>query len=208
MSLVYSYAFRQGNDMLYVNFCTRLYSLLDLSTIVFYMNFIIFVCFITMIGCDSAPARSNSSKDSAIVFAGTTPCGNVIRPIHKINPEPDCPLTECKCILVEWELTLYMDANTKEPTHYKLKGINRYTVKETNMYSEPGIKTEAEGKWAIVRRTKTNPGAILYQLNPDKPLLNLSFLKLSDSLIHIVDQNEKLMIGNEFHSYTLNCVSN
>ena len=76
------------------------------------------------------------------------------------------------------------------------------------MYSEPGIKSEAEGKWAIVRGTKTNPGAIFYQLNPGKPGMELRFLKLSDRILHIVDQNEKLMIGNEFHSYTLNRVSN
>ena len=172
------------------------------------MSFIIFACLITMIGCNSISDRSNSSKDSSVVFAGTTPCGNVLRPIHKINPEPDCPLEDCKCILVEWELTLYMDANTKEPAGYTLKGINRHIVKETNMYSEPGIKTEAEGKWAIVRGTKTNPDAIFYQLNPGKPGMKLCFLKLSDSLLHIVDQNDKLMIGNEFHSYTLNRVSN
>lgn len=172
------------------------------------MDFIIVACLITMIGCNSVPGRSDPSKVSSVVFAGTTPCGNVIRPILKINQEPDCPLEECQCIMVEWELTLYMDANTKEPTRYTLKGINRHTVKETNMYSEPGIKSEAEGRWAIVRGTKTNPDAIFYQLNPDKPGMKLSFLKLSDSLLHIVDQNEKLMIGNEFHSYTLNCVSN
>lgn len=172
------------------------------------MNPVIFAFFIAMIGCDSAPAGSNPSKETSVVFAGTTPCSNVIRSIHKINPEPDCPLQECKCILVEWELTLYIDANTKAPTRYKLKGINRYIVKETNMYSEPGVKSEAEGKWAIVQGSKTNPGVILYQLNPEKPGMSLSFIKLSDHLLHIVDQNEKLMIGNEFHSYTLNRVSN
>ena len=171
------------------------------------MNFIIVACLITMFGCNNVPERVNSSKDSSVVFAGTTPCGNVIRPLHKINPEPDCPQEECQCILVEWELTLYVDANTKEPTRYKLKGINRHTVKETNMYSEPGIKSEAEGKWAIVRGTKTNPNAILYQLNPGNPGMELRLLKLSDDLLHIVDQNERLMIGNEFFSYTLNRVS-
>ncbi len=172
------------------------------------MNFITAACLIAMIGCDSVPDRTTSSNDLTVVFAGTTPCSNIIRPIHKINPEPDCPLEECKCMMVEWELTLYMNANTKEPTRYKLKGINRYTVKETNMYSEPGIKSEAEGTWAIVRGTKTNPDAIFYQLNPDKPGMRLNFLKLSDKLLHIVDQNEKLMIGNEFFSYTLNRISN
>ena len=172
------------------------------------MNCIIVAVLITMLSCDTGHDNSTASKDSSVAFAGTTPCSNVIRPIHKINPEPDCPLEECKCMMVEWELTLYIDANTKKPTRYTLRGINRYTVKETNMYSEPGTKSEADGRWAIVRGTKTNPNAILYQLNPDKPGMGLSFLKLSDSLLHIIDQNEKLMIGNEFFSYTLNRVSN
>ena len=172
------------------------------------MSFITLACLLTMIGCNSVPGPPDHSKDSFMVFAGTTPCGNLIRPIHKINPEPDCPLNECKCMMVEWQLTLYVDANIKEPTRYKLNGISRYTVKETNMYSEPGIKSDAEGKWAIVRGTKTNPNAIFYQLNPDKPGMHLKFLKLSDSLLHIVDQNEKLMIGNEFFSYTLSRISN
>ena len=171
------------------------------------MNLITFVCLLSMVGCNNISDQSNILKDSSVVFVGTTPCGNVIRPIHKIDPEPDCPLQECKCFVVEWELTLYMDVNTKQPARYKLKGINRYNVKETNMYSEPGIKSEAEGKWAIIKGTKTNPNAILYQLNPDKPGMSLSFLKLSDNLIHIVDQNEKLMIGNEFHNYTLSRIS-
>lgn len=172
------------------------------------MSFIIVVCLITMIGCNSVPDRSNPSKDSSIVFAGTTPCSNVIRPIHKIKPETDCPLEECNCIMVEWELTLYLDADTKKPTRYKLKGINRHIVKETNMYSEPGIKSEAEGTWTIMQGTKANPDAIFYQLNPGKPGVELRFFKLSDNLLHIADQNEKLMIGNEFHSYTLSRVSN
>jgi hypothetical protein len=171
------------------------------------MNLLTFACLITMVGCDSLPDRSNSPKESSVVFAGTTPCGNVIRPLHKINAEADCPAGECKCIMVEWELTLFQDANTKEPTRYTLKGINRHIVKETNMYSEPGIKSEVEGKWTIVRGTKTKPDAIYYQLNPGKPGMDLRFLKLGDNLLHIVDQDEKLMIGNEFFSYTLNRVS-
>ena len=172
------------------------------------MNPIIFTFLIAMIGCKNGPDQSNSSKESSIVFAGTTPCSNVVRPLHDINPEPDCALEECKCMMVEWELVLYTDAGTKEPTRYKLTGINRHTVKETNMYSEPGVKSEVEGSWAIVRGTKTNPDATLYQLNPGKAGKTLSFLKLSDNLLHIVDQHGQLMIGNEFFSYTLNRIPN
>ena len=202
------YTFCQANDVLYVNFRTRLYFLLDLNNKLFYMNFITFTFLLTMIVCNDVTDQSTSSKDSSVVFAGTTPCGNIIRPLNEISPEPDCALEECKCMMVEWELTLYTDADTKKPARYKLKSINRHTVKETNMYSEPGVKTEREGRWEIVRGIKTNPGTIYYQLDPDKPGISLRLLKLSDNLLHIVDQNEKLMIGNEFFSYTLNRISN
>ncbi len=157
-----------------------------------------------MIGCNNTPDRPTSPKDSSLVFAGATPCSNVIRAIHKIKPEPDCQLNECKCAVVEWKLTLYMNVNTKLPAGYKLEGVNRYIVKETNMYSEPGTKTASEGKWVIIKGTKTDPNAIVYQLNPGEPGMRLSLLKLGDNLLHIIDPDEKLMIGNEFQSYTLN----
>lgn len=152
--------------------------------------------------CDT----SSKQPPVIVVFAGTTPCSNIIRPIHKITAEPDCELKACQCILVEWKLTLYKDPATQQPTVYKLTGINRYSEKETNMYSQPGTKTESEGKWAIVQGTKTNPAAIVYRLNPDKPKISVSLLRMSNDLLHILDDAGRLMIGDEFFSYTLNKV--
>ena len=144
----------------------------------------------------------NSKKSSAqIIFVGTTPCGQMIRPMHKVPQEGDCAL-------VKWTLTLYQDPVTLKPTTYKITSINRFIVRGTNMYSEPGTKSEAEGKWTIVQGTKTNPNSIVYRLESDKPETSISFLKLSDKLIHLLDNDGKLMIGNEFFSYTLNRVIN
>ena len=105
--------------------------------------------------------------------------------------------------MVEWKLTLYKNPVTQKPTRYKLTGINRFSVRETNMYSQPGTKTDSEGNWTIARGTKANPDAVLYQLNPDKPGIMISLVKLSDHLLHVLDHDGKLMIGNEFWSYTL-----
>jgi hypothetical protein len=142
-------------------------------------------------------------KDSSVikVFAGSTPCDDIIRPLHKISRQADCAL-------VEWKLVLYHDPTTLGPTTYQLTAVNRFVVKETNMYSQPGAKTETEGKWTIVRGTKTNPNAIVYQLDPGEPHLSISFLKLSDNLLHLLDQEGNLMIGNAAASYTLNRVAN
>ena len=76
------------------------------------------------------------------------------------------------------------------------------------MYSEPGTKSETEGNWTIVKGTKTNPNSMVYRLGSDKPETSISFLKISDKLIHLLDIKEKLMIGNESFSYTLSQVAN
>lgn len=172
------------------------------------MNPLPFIYLLSLSACVATPTPSIITKDSAIVFVGTTPCGNIIRPLHKIKPEPDCALKECECIMVEWKLTFYQDPVTHEPIRYTLTSINRFNVKETNMYSQPGTMSESEGEWAITRGTKTNPNAVLYQLNPGKPGIALSLIKLSDDLLHVVDQDDRLMIGNEFWSYTLSRMTN
>lgn len=164
------------------------------------MRLIFFMCFLSIVTCASS---QGSGKDSAEHFAGTTPCSNIIRPLHKISPEEDCELQKCKCIMVEWKLILFRNPVTKEPTAYKLTSINRYTVPETNMYSQPGTKTESEGKWTIIKGTKTNPSAMVYRLNPDKTEISLSLIKLGDNLLHVLDHEGRLMIGNEFWNYTL-----
>ena len=157
----------------------------------------------TLSTCSAIGDREITSKDPSvqIVFVGTTPCGQMIRPMHKVSQEADCAL-------VKWTLTLYQDPVTLNPTTYKLSSINRFIVKGTNMYSEPGTKSETEGKWTIVRGTKTNPNSIVYRLESDKPETSISFLTLSDKLIHLLDNDGRLMIGNESFSYTLSRVAN
>jgi hypothetical protein len=130
------------------------------------------------------------------ILVGTTPCGKMIRPLHKIPLQIDCAL-------VEWKLTFYKDPVSGKPTTYKIFSINRFGVKVTNMYSEPGTKFETEGKWSIVRGTKTYPNAIIYRLNPGNSKTSIDFLKLSDNLFHILDHDGNLMVGNPFWSYTL-----
>lgn len=172
------------------------------------MNLVLSVYMMVMASWLTPTNHPPSIKDSSVLFAGTTPCNNIIRPLHNINPEANCPINECHCILVEWKLTLYKNPVTQEPTRYKLTGINRFAVKETNMYSQPGTKSESEGEWKIIRGTKSKPEAVVYQLNPGKPGISLNLLRLNDNLLHILDHDGTLLIGNEFHSYTLNRVAN
>ena len=130
------------------------------------------------------------------VFTGTTPCNSVIRPLHAISPEAECSM-------VQWKLVLYMDMQTRKPSTYQLSSVNRFFVRETNMYSQPGVNTESKGKWSKMKLTGLSLADSAVRLetgNPAKPVL---LLPLGDKLLHVLDEDGKLMIGNPFFNYTL-----
>ena len=90
---------------------------------------------------------------------------------------------------------LFRDPKTNRPTIYKLEG---------SLYREQA----REGKWVIVRGTKNDANAIVYQLDPDKPGNSFYFLKGDDNILFILDENKNPRVGNIDFSYTLNRVSN
>ena len=67
-----------------------------------------------------------------------------------------------------------------------------------------GSDVELKGNWSIIKGTASEPGAIIYQLNINKSSQPLYFLKLHNDLLHLLDNEKKLMIGNPGWSYTLN----
>ena len=64
------------------------------------------------------------------------------------------------------------------------------------------------GKWAIVRGAKTNPDAVVYQLDSDKAQGSLLLLKADDNILFFLSKEKNLLVGNGDFSYTLNRGSN
>jgi hypothetical protein len=121
------------------------------------------------------------------VFDGRFPCAEIAK---------DWKITVgSECVKVKWDLTLYQDPNTHQPTTYRLRGtLNRSAARE--------------GKWAILRGTKAYPQAVVYQLDADKPSVSIYLLKGDDNVLFILDQERNLRVGNAHLSYTLNRVVN
>jgi hypothetical protein len=133
----------------------------------------------------STTSASPKRTASSIVgrFEGRSPCLEVARELNKdVNAD---------CTKAKWDLTLYQDQGTLNPTTYKLNGT---------FYRE----RVREGKWAILRGTKIDPAAVVYQLDPDKPQRSLLFLKAGDNILFFLDRSRNLMVGNSDFSYTLN----
>lgn len=138
------------------------------------------------------PAPTGSSAPA--VFVGTSPCADFVKPLLKI------PL-DANCDRIKWNLTLDRDLNTGTPTTYKLTSEYGFHV-DNRTYEIRGTSV-GEGKWAIVRGAKANPDAMVFQLNSDKPQISISFLKVDQNILHLLDRDGSLVVGNAAQSFTL-----
>ena len=120
------------------------------------------------------------------VFEGRSPCGAIGRELNSAM--------NADCQRIKWQLTLYQQANTQTPTTYAL----------TNVYVGMGNERYVnEGTWEITQGTKSDPDAVVYQLELDKAPGRLSFMKADDNILLLLEQDRSLMVGDASWSYTL-----
>jgi NlpE N-terminal domain len=141
------------------------------------------------------PAPAGSSPLGA--FVATSPCDAGSRSLLQIPKTADCEM-------IKWSLTFYQDSSALTPTTYQLDYVYGLPQPNTNRVAQGGIKVRRTGKWMIVRGTKTNPNAIVYQLDPDKSQASVSLQVVDHNLLHLLDRDEKMMVGNAGWSYTFN----
>jgi hypothetical protein len=117
------------------------------------------------------------------VFDGRTPCHEVVFEFTNTTPFPDC-------LKIKWRLTLYQDNATGAPSTYLYMGTSQFR----------------EGSWAIIRGMEGDPDAVVYQLQPNDTQGPVSFLKVDENHLFLMDRAMNLLVGNELFSYTLSRV--
>src|SRR5262249_17852688 len=133
---------------------------------------------------------ANGTRVSA-VFTGSSPCDEPIRRILQIPAAVDAHM-------IQWNLTLHHDSNTRAPGGYEL--LCKYGVTVPN---QPGLNRGAptvkrKGQWSIAKGTKFNSEAVVYELDGA-----LSLLKVDSKVLHVLDRDRHLLTGGPGWSYTL-----
>lgn len=116
------------------------------------------------------------------VFDGRTPCQEIAREIN-LQARPEC-------IKIKWRVALFQDSVTRAPTTFKLEGF---------VFRNP----PREGRWTIIKGTANNPNADVIQLDADKPQQSIYLLKADDNVLLFLDNERRLMKGNEHFGYAL-----
>jgi hypothetical protein len=71
-----------------------------------------------------------------------------------------------------------------------------------------GTEVALAGTWDLVTGTSADPEAVVYRLTPDDAPSTVSFLKVSDDIIHLLSGDGTLVVGNGAWAYTLNRMDN
>lgn len=138
---------------------------------------------------NSCSQTTNNSSQAIASFEATTPCDEVSKSLLNI-PAAD------KAVMMKWVLTLLT------PTSYKLIYTYGMDKAGTRGFSDGAITKEQTGKW-----TKSNyRNTEIYTLTAGTAP-SLSFLKLNENVLHLLDANKNLMVGNGAWSYTLNRIN-
>ncbi|WP_132052162.1 hypothetical protein [Pseudocnuella soli] len=122
-----------------------------------------------------------TATGSPLVFEGRTPC-NALPQILGIQKSDACNK-------MKWYFHLYTDSITGAPAHFLMGGIG---------YRK---ETMAKGNWKI---TTDQNGNTVYQLYFNQWARPLSLLKGDDNILFFIDNDGRLLVGNEDFSYTLN----
>ena len=144
----------------------------------------------------NAQVTSAGKLPAPVAFMASTPCSPGTKPL------PGIP-KEAACELIKWELKLFGDIKKQRSGTYTLNCVYGMPNQGTQGFINGGTPLHRKGKWIITKGTRTNPDAIVYRLDPDKPSISVSFLRLNENLLHLLDSRQQLMIGNGAWSYTL-----
>lgn len=137
---------------------------------------------------------ANRHSPEPLVFIASTPCDHIPRTMLSIP-------AQAACEFIKWNLTLERDPRNQAPTSYRLSYTYGMSKPSTKEFLDGGTSAVKEGKWTVLK----GPGnRETYRLNPDTPETAISFSKLNDNLLHLLDPQGKLMIGHAGWSYTLN----
>jgi hypothetical protein len=134
----------------------------------------------------SLSSSNNSINDRLVevIYDGRTPCQEFAIE-HQMNVSQSC-------FKLKWKLTLNRDPVNFNPTTYAIRKV------------VDNAPRDIIGSWTIVKGTPSNPEAIIYQLNPDKPNQTISMLVGDENILFFLDKDKNLFIGNDDFSFTLN----
>ena len=157
-----------------------------------------FGCSVAVLLCASSGLGASSHDSVAAEFVGSTPGEGLVREFV------GGLATNAPCHNIMWQVTLFTNQGAGAPMTYKLTARYQVPTRVNPNRSEDGPRITSQGTWEILKDAKSKADSAIYRLKAEKPQRSLSFVKVSENLLHVLNPDGTLMVGNGGWSYTLN----
>ena len=151
-----------------------------------------------LFGCAPRGRSAGAAESRVAQFVGSSPGDPFVRNFL------GGLATNLPCHNIKWEISLFTNESTGLPATFHLVARYRVPTQSNTNQSEDGPQVALQGKWEILKGTATSPEAVVYRLNAAKPQRTLSFVKINEDLLHVLNSDGSLLVGNGGWSYTLN----
>jgi hypothetical protein len=132
-----------------------------------------------------------ASSPKVDVFWGTSPCAEFAKPKLQIPTGENCDR-------IKWDFRLSETGKYFLTREWGFHVDNRtYLKKGTAKFS---------GNWKVTKGRTADPNGIVVHLDPDQPN-SLAFALIDQNILHLLDTNKTLAVGDSGASYTLSRVA-
>ena len=162
--------------------------------------------FLRVIGCVAislclactSPGKSETRTVAREAFVGSIPSDDISRAfVGGIA-------TNVPCHCITWRLTLSTNLNAHTPAKFTLNATYGLQGKTDPNQLEAGPTVEVQGEWEIIRGTKAKSNAVAYRLYADGRKKSVSLVRVGENILHFLNEDKTLRVGNPGWSYTLN----
>jgi hypothetical protein len=150
------------------------------------------------LGCAHRGVNDGAQNSVAAEFVGSTPGG------ARVQEFLGGLAATAVCHSVTWQMTLFTNQVAKRPFTFSLTARYHVPTASNPNRSEDGSTVTWRGTWEILPAAKPGPGTAIYKITATESKRALSFAKLSDGLLHLLNPDGSLAIGNAGESFTLN----
>ncbi len=112
--------------------------------------------------------------------------------------------TNVPCHCTTWRLTLSTNLNAPAPAKFTLSATYGLQGQTDPNQLEAGPTVEVRGEWEMVCGTKGKPNAVVYRLYPEGRKESVSLVRVGENILHFLNEDKTLRVGNAGWSYTLN----
>jgi len=156
---------------------------------------------LVVIGCACRAVVAEAKHGVAAEYVGSSPGGELVREFL------GGLASNAPCHSITWQLTLSTSHGSGSPAMFSVSALYHVPTASNPNRSEDGPKVALKGSWEILQGAKSRPGAEVYRITASNPQRSLSFVKVGDHLLHLLNPDGSLAVGNGGESYTLNLAS-